>query len=153
MKHKISIRGVTEPDYEQWRYLWDQYNAFYGREGPTALSDAITQSTWRRFFASNEPVYCLVAEHGGQLVGLAHYIFHRNTITIEDTCYLQDLFCDPKTRGVGVGEKLLNAFNERAKRAGALGGYWHTHVSNKTAMKLYDKMAENTEFVVYRKTV
>ena len=39
-----------------------------------------------------EPVRALVAETGGQLVGLVHYLFHRSTTLIEDTCYLQDLF-------------------------------------------------------------
>ncbi len=153
MERTISIRDVSELDYEQWGSLWSQYNAFYGRKGPTALSEDIVLATWRRFFDPNEQVFCLVAEHGERLVGLAHYIFHRNTITIEDTCYLQDLFSDSEMRGMGIGQKLVGAFYERAKRAGARGVYWHTHLSNKTAMKLYDKMAINTEFVVYRSSI
>ncbi|WP_106746766.1 GNAT family N-acetyltransferase [Yoonia maritima] len=153
MAQAISIRDVTKSDYDQWRSLWGQYNAFYGREGPTALSDAIIPSTWRRFFDPNEQVFCLVAESGGNLVGLAHYIFHRNTITIENTCYLQDLFSDSKMRGLGIGRQLVTEFYERARLAGTRGVYWHTHSSNQTAMKLYDKMAENTEFVVYRRSL
>ncbi|PRY77575.1 ribosomal protein S18 acetylase RimI-like enzyme [Yoonia maritima] len=153
MEHAISIRDVAETDYDQWRSLWGQYNAFYGREGPTALSDAIIKSTWRRFFDPNEQVFCLVAEQAGNLVGLAHYIFHRNTITIENTCYLQDLFSDSKMRGLGIGRQLVTEFYERARLAGTRGVYWHTHASNQTAMKLYDRMAENTEFVVYRSSL
>ena len=153
MEHAISIRDASELDYDQWRSLWDQYNAFYGREGPTALSEDIVLSTWRRFFDPNEQVFCLVAESGGKIVGLAHYIFHRNTITIEDTCYLQDLFTDTEIRGMGIGQKLVSGFYERAKLAGTRGVYWHTHSSNQTAMKLYDKVAVNTEFVVYRNSL
>jgi len=150
LEHTITIRDASERDYEQWVSLWAQYNAFYGREGPTALSEDIVLSTWRRLFDPNEQVFCLVAEYGGRLVGLAHYIFHRNTITIEDTCYLQDLFAEPGMRGMGIGQKLMSAFYERANQAGTRGVYWHTHATNKTAMKLYDKIAANTEFVVYR---
>ena len=28
--------------------MWDGYNAFYGRSGPTALSPEITAMTWAR---------------------------------------------------------------------------------------------------------
>jgi hypothetical protein len=36
-------------------------------------------------------------------------------------------------------------------RAGARRVYWQTHETNATAMKLYDKVAEKSGFVVYRK--
>jgi GNAT superfamily N-acetyltransferase len=153
VKNAIIIRPVSEIDHSQWRNLWDQYNEFYGRAGPTALSENIVQSTWQRLLDPSEPVHCLVAEHNGWLVGLAHYIFHRNTITIENTCYLQDVFSDPSLRGQGIGRKLILAFYERANQAGTVGVYWHTHSSNKTAMALYDKVARNTEFFVYRHNV
>ena len=153
MKNAIIIRPLSEIDHSQWRNLWDQYNEFYGRAGPTALSENIVQSTWQRLLDPSEPVHCLVAEHNGRLVGLAHYIFHRNTITIENTCYLQDVFSDPSLRGQGIGRKLISAFYEQANQAGTVGVYWHTHSSNKTAMALYDKVARNTEFFVYRHNV
>ena len=52
---------------------------------------------------AGEPVYALVAEIEGRIVGLTHYIFHRNTTRIELTCYLQDLFTLPSERGKGIG--------------------------------------------------
>lgn len=153
MGNNFNIRGVTEQDFKHWRLLWDQYNEFYGRTGPTALCEDVVLSTWRRFLDPDEPVHCVVAEFEGRLVGLAHYIFHRNTITIEDTCYLQDVFSEPALRGKGVGRELVSAFYERASQAGTTGVYWHTHSSNQTAMRLYDKVATNTGFVVYRHLV
>lgn len=153
MENAILIRDVSASDYGQWRALWDQYNEFYGRSGATALSEDIVQSTWQRFLEPSEPVHCLMAEYEGRLVGLAHFIFHRNTITIENTCYLQDVFSSPSLRGKGVGKKLISAFYDHAKQAGTIGVYWHTHSSNETAMKLYDKVAKNTDFVVYRHAV
>lgn len=153
MESTISIRDASGADYDQWRPLWNQYNEFYGRKGETSLSEDIVQSTWLRFFDPDEPVHCLVAECDQQIVGLAHYIFHRNTITIENTCYLQDLFSTPALRGKGIGRKLIVEFYERAKQAGTVGVYWHTHSSNQTAMRLYDGIAKNTDFVVYRKTL
>ena len=108
MPDDLAIRFVTRQDYDQWLALWDGYNAFYGRSGATALSPEITAMTWARFFDAHEPVHGLVAESGGQLVGLTHYLFHRSTTAIEPVCYLQDLFTDETARGKGVGKALIN---------------------------------------------
>ena len=144
------IRFATKADYDQWRPLWDGYNAFYGRSGATALPDEITQTTWARFFDPAEPLHCFVAEQDGKLVGLAHYMFHRSMIAIEPICYLQDLFTMPATRGQGVGRALLDAVAKEAKAAKSSRLYWHTHQTNTTAQALYDKLAEKTGFIVYK---
>ena len=146
-----SIRPVTRADFPQWLPLWLGYNQFYGRSGDTALPDEITQMTWGRFFDAYEPMHALVAEDGGELIGLGHYLFHRNTISIPPTCYLQDLFTAESARGKGVGRKLIEAVYEQAKLAGCPRVYWHTHQTNATAMQLYDKVAQHSGFVVYRK--
>jgi GNAT superfamily N-acetyltransferase len=151
MPGDVSIRAVTRQDYEQWLPLWDGYNAFYGRAGATALAPAITAMTWARFFDAYEPVHGLVAERSGKLLGLTHYLFHRSTTSIEPTCYLQDLFTNEAARGKGVGRALIAGVYEQAKRAGSSRVYWQTHETNHTAMQLYDKVADRSGFVVYRK--
>ncbi|MDR3388294.1 MAG: GNAT family N-acetyltransferase [Rudaea sp.] len=107
--------------------------------------------TWSRFFDAYEPMHALVAEESGRLLGLAHYLFHRSTIQIAPTCYLQDLFTVEQARGKGVGRALVNAVYEWALAAAAPRVYWQTHETNGVAMQLYDKVAERSGFVVYRK--
>ena len=109
MSDHLTVRFVTRQDYDRWLPLWDGYNAFYGRSGATALSPDITRMTWARFFDAYEPVHGLVAESRGELLGLTHYLFHRSTIAIEPTCYLQDLFTSEAARGKGVGKALIQA--------------------------------------------
>lgn len=138
-------------DFAQWKPLWDGYNAFYGRKDETALPEEITQMTWSRFFDAYEPVHALVADHGGELLGLVHFLFHRSTISIAPTCYLQDLFTLESARGKGVGSSLIAEVYQRARQAGSSRVYWLTHETNDIAMKLYDKVAEKSGFVVYRK--
>ena len=147
----LVVRPVAPTDFDGWKPLWDGYNAFYGREGPTALADEVTRSTWSRFFDAYEPVHGLVAETSAGLVGLVHYIFHRSTLHIPPICYLQDLFAAPGVRGTGVGRALIESVYERAKAAGAGRVYWHTHETNAVAMRLYDRVADRSGFVVYRK--
>ncbi|MEN3346606.1 MAG: hypothetical protein V7632_241 [Bradyrhizobium sp.] len=151
MSDDVTIRFVTRGDYAQWLPLWDGYNAFYGRSGPTALAAEITAVTWARFFDAYEPMHALVADSGGRLLGLTHYLFHRSTIAIAPNCYLQDLFTTEAARGKGVGRALINGVYTQAKLAGLSRVYWQTHETNHTAMQLYDKVAEKPGFVIYRK--
>lgn len=147
----LTIRPVRESDFAAWRSLWDGYNTFYGRSGPTALAGDITAMTWSRFFDAYEPVHALVAESGGKLVGLTHYLFHRSTTRIVPVCYLQDLFTAGSVRGRGVGKALIEAVYDKARAAGCNRVYWQTHETNATAMRLYDRVAEKSGFVIYAK--
>jgi GNAT superfamily N-acetyltransferase len=151
MPSTLIIRAAARQDYERWLPLWDGYNAFYGRSGPTRLPQAVTDVTWSRFFDADEPVHALIAEQDGELLGLAHYLFHRTTTAIAPLCYLNDLFTAEAARGKGVGGALIEAVYAEARRMGAARVYWLTHESNATAQALYDKMAEKSGFIVYRK--
>ena len=133
--------------------MWEGYNAFYGREGPTALSPEITEATWHRFFDPDEPMHILVAEQDGQLIGLAHFLFHRSTTAIAPTCYLQDLFTSEAARGRGVATALVEAAANAAKAQGSQRIYWQTHETNDRARKLYDRIAERSGFIIYRKSL
>ena len=147
MSQRLTVRPVASSDLAQWEALWKGYNTFYQRTVPAE----ITRVTWSRFFDADEPVHALVAEKDGRLLGLVHYLFHRSTDLIGPTCYLQDLFTAEEARGQGVGRVLIEAVYERAKAAGSPLVYWQTHETNLTAMALYDKVAERSGFLVYRK--
>ncbi len=150
-KRPIAIRDVARADFDRWLPLWNGYNAFYGRTGPSALPPDVTATTWDRFFDAGEPVHALVAERDGTLLGLVHYLFHRNTIMVQPVCYLQDLFTDAAVRGQGVGRALIEAVYQRARAAGSPRVYWHTQATNATARRLYDAVAVDSGFIVYRK--
>lgn len=144
-----SVRPLAPEDYAAWRPLWDGYNAFYGRHGETALPEHITHVTWRRFFDPAEPVFALVADDEGTVVGLAHYLFHRSMTKIEPVCYLSDLFTNPELRGKGIGRALIEGVCAAAKAAGVPRVYWQTHETNAAGRLLYDKVARHHGFIVY----
>jgi GNAT superfamily N-acetyltransferase len=145
------VRALRPEDRAQWGVLWDGYNAFYERVGPTALPPEMTATTFARFLDPAEPMHALVAEDGDRLVGLAHCIFHRNTTMQGMVCYLQDLFAAPDMRGRGIGRALIEAVYADAKTAGIRRVYWGTHVENATARRLYDRLATHYGFIIYRK--
>jgi GNAT superfamily N-acetyltransferase len=151
MNEKLYVRDLRQDDFAKWKPLWDGYNAFYGRKEETALPENITTMTWARFFDGYEPIHALVAEREGQLLGLVHYLFHRSTTVLNSNCYLQDLFTVEAARGKGVGRALIEEVYRRAKAAGCPKVYWQTQQTNETAMKLYDKIAAKSGFIVYDK--
>lgn len=149
MQDPVTVRPIEHADLDAWRPLWDGYNTFYGCQGDTALAPAITQMTWQRFFDPGEPVFALVAQSQGRLLGLCHYLFHRSTTRIEPTCYLQDLFTAEDARGHGVGRALIEGVYAAAQAAGVKRVYWQTHESNAAGRRLYDKVAHHAGFIVY----
>jgi GNAT superfamily N-acetyltransferase len=142
------IRPVRDSDHAQWLPLWQGYQDFYR----VKLTPQVTESNWNRFFDPEEPVHCLVAERAGKLVGLAHYLIHRSTWSVENICYLNDLFVDPSGRRSGVARKLIEAVYAAADKAGAAKVYWLTHESNAAARLLYDQVAQYGGFIRYTRS-
>lgn len=149
----LIVRPAVRADHDQWLPLWDGYNEFYGRSGATALAPEITAATWERFFDPYEPMFALVAEQDGALLGLTHYLFHRSTTSLLPSLYLQDLFTHTEARGKGVGRALIDAVCEAARERSIPRIYWMTYETNETAMALYDRVAEKSGAIVYRKQV
>lgn len=146
----LTIRSIAREDRAQWEPLWDGYNAFYGREGPTALDPHITDTTWARFFDPYEPMHAIAAEEEGKLIGVSHYLLHRSTTSIGPSLYVQDIFTAPEARGKGVATAMIEAIYRDAETMGAGRVYWQTHETNVTAQRLYDRLAERSGFIVYR---
>jgi len=146
----MKIRMAEKRDFAQWLPLWRGYQAFYKVD----LGDAVTQATWQRFHDPAEPMHCAVAEaDDGRLVGIVHYIFHRSCWMLNDSCYLQDLFAAPEVRGTGVGRALIEHVYAAAAKAKSTRVWWLTHESNQPAMLLYDRIADKSGFVQYRKAI
>jgi GNAT superfamily N-acetyltransferase len=145
------VRPIAPGDHARWLPLWQGYNRFYGRHGASALPEEITAATWARFHDPAEPVHALVAEGEGRLLGLAHYLYHRSTTLLGPICYLQDLYTDEAARGRGVARALIEAVYAAARAAGSARVYWQTHETNAAARRLYDRVAERSGFIVYRR--
>ena len=145
----VTIRAATAADYEVWLPLWRGYQTFY----KTNIPEATTEVTWQRLLDPAEPMHVALAVAAGAVVGLVHYIEHRSCWTTGNYMYLQDLFVNPEVRGQGLGRALIEHVYAEAAARGCARVWWLTHESNTDAMVLYDRVADKSGFVQYRKVL
>lgn len=145
--HAVKIKSIDNTHFDNWLALWNGYQRFYEVDIP----ESVTLKTWARLLDPTEPMHAALAMVGEQALGLVHSVYHRSTWTAEDYCYLQDLFVADGARGSGIGRALIEHVHADARRRGASRVYWLTHESNHDARQLYDRIAERSGFIHYRK--
>lgn len=145
----LVIRPVARADEADWRRLWHGYLAYY----ETELPEDVYASTFARILSNMPGEYRgFLAVLDGRAIGLTHFLFHRTCWSVQDTCYLQDLFADPDVRGTGVGRALIEAVYAAADAHGAGSVYWMTQDFNHTARRLYDRIGVKTPFIEYNRS-
>src|SRR4051812_30836104 len=143
------IRPLEHQDHSAWLPLWRGYQAFYEIDRAPHVSEV----TWARLLDPAEPAAGALAWIGATAVGLVHHIRHRSCWTVGDYCYLQDLFVASTVRGSGIGRKLIEHVYATATRDGCARVYWLTHETNTAAIGLYDRVAERSGFIQYRRSL
>ncbi|WP_445115219.1 GNAT family N-acetyltransferase [Acinetobacter sp. WZC-1] len=143
----IQIIPIATCSYTEWLTLWQAYLSFY----QTALSEQQSLLNWQRLTSQEYPEMSgYMIRQDNQMVGFVHLISHASTWTTRPYCYLQDLFIDEKYRNQGLARKLIEhsyaVCSEHFDRV-----YWLTHESNLTAQLLYDRIADKTGFIQYKK--
>jgi len=139
----IDVAPLRAEDRAAWEVLARGYKAFY--RSPTTDEEYAT--AWKRLLA-RDGVSGLGAKINGQLVGIAHYLFHASAWA-QTVCYLQDLFTSPALRSKGVGRALIEAVAVEARVRGAARYYWLTQDHNAVARRLYDKVGKHNGFIRY----
>lgn len=143
----ITIDPLRSADFEAWHPLWRGYQTFY----KTDIAAETTHLSFARLLDEAEPMFGALAWQDDRAVGMVHWLLHRSTWTVGPYCYLQDLFVDPATRGIGIGRQLIAHVSADAASRQCSRVYWLTHETNTDAMQLYDRVAERSGFVQYRK--
>jgi GNAT superfamily N-acetyltransferase len=141
------LRDPLPADEPAWRELWAGYNAFY----ETSVPEPVTARTWQRLLDPASPIFGRLAVVKGEVAGFCNCVLHEGTWVAAPTCYLEDLFVEPRFRGHGLGRMLIADLVEGAKTKGWSRLYWHTRQSN-PARRLYDEFTQADDFVRYRLT-
>jgi len=143
---ELEFRSVQDSDYSAWLPLWMDYVGPYAATIPSA-QHALTFS---RLCAADFNLWGLLAFHNHRAVGLAHFQWQHSSFSAAPSCYLEDLFVSPAARGQGVARKLIDELRRLAYGHGAQSIHWKTREDNIAARRLYDSLAERTNYVTYR---
>jgi GNAT superfamily N-acetyltransferase len=141
----VVVRAVEPRDGDAWRRLFRDYGVFY----ETSFDDQQLDHVWGLLTTAGSGVDALVAEVGGEVVGIAHYRSHPDTFSTGRDWYLDDLFTDPSARGAGVASALIEHLKELARATGPGTLRWITAEDNATAQRVYDRLAKRTTWVTY----
>ena len=145
----IEVVALEPKHRDGWLAMWAGYLTFYKED----LPDAQTELTWQRLLDPSFNLNGFVAVREGEVVGLTKYSWTNSTWDEHPNIYLEDLFVDEKLRGAGIGRLLIDAVTHVAHARGSKRVHWITHNTNATARKLYDQVAELSEFVMYDRAV
>lgn len=109
--------------------------ATYERE-PDAVQ-ATEASLTHSLFADDAHVWAHIAEHEGQVIGIAIWFLNYSTWTGRPGIYLEDLFVDEAARGLGAGRALFKALAAEAEKLGCARIDWAVLDWNEPAMDFY----------------
>ena len=138
----MKIRAVTSDDFPQWLALWNANNL-------GQVNEAVTTQTWMRILDADAPVHALVTEDKGNLVGLVQYVVHPTTGSINDVCYMQDVFVAPERRKQGIARKMVTALGRIGSREKWARIYWLAESDNEAAQALYRDLGQKLDFTLH----
>jgi GNAT superfamily N-acetyltransferase len=145
MTPDVAVRAVEPADREAWAPLFAAYREFYELEEEPEVVDRV----WGWLLDPAHELNALVAVVDGEVVGFAHHRFYVRPSEGGCGLFLDDLFTVPAVRGRGVARALINRLTDLARERGCEKVRWVTAPDNLTAQRLYDDLAERTDWLTY----
>ena len=141
-----AVRLLREEDRPDWERLYEGYAAFY----KVTQTPEMRQTVWSWIMDPSKEVEGLAAlDEAGTLHGIAHFRPFARPLSATVGGFLDDLFVDPRTRGLGVADALLNRLKEEGLRREWSVIRWITAEDNYRARAVYDRLAERTKWITY----
>ncbi len=91
----------------------------------------------------------LVADDGGELVGLCTAYLELRSIRFGQRCWVEDLAVDPRRRSQGIGERLLQSARDWARERGATHLELDTGRDRTDAQRFYERQAPAWDGINY----
>jgi GNAT superfamily N-acetyltransferase len=143
---RIAVRPLRDEDRPDWERLYEGYAAFY----KVAHTSEMRQRVWSWIMNPSMEVEGLAAiNDDGMLVGIAHFRPFARPLSATVGGFLDDLFVEPRARGLGVADALISRLKEEGQRRGWSVIRWITAEDNYRARTVYDRLAERTRWVTY----
>ncbi len=145
MTAAVVVRPVEAADHDVWAVLFAAYREFYELEE----EPEVVERVWGWLQDPGHEEHALVALVDGDVVGFAHHRLYSRPSEGATGLFLDDLFTLPQVRGRGVGRALITRLSELAREHGAAKVRWVTAPDNTVAQRLYDDLADRTDWLTY----
>jgi len=149
MESELSIRPAKESDTKTILFFIKEL-ANYERapEEVVATENSIRES----MFGERKYAYGLIAEQDGKPLGFAVYFFNYSTWLGRPGLYLEDLYVNPESRGLGIGRALLKRVAQIAVERNCSRFEWSVLDWNEPSIKFYEKIGAVAlkEWVLFR---
>jgi GNAT superfamily N-acetyltransferase len=143
----VRIEPISPPQFEALLPMIAAYQRFYE---VAEIDDERNREFFSRFLDPSDDGMLLGAWRGEELVGYACLYWHFSSLVAAETVLMNDLYVDEAARGEGVGQALIEASAEIARKRGAHSLEWSTAPDNDTAQRLYDSTgARRTSWIEY----
>lgn len=142
----MTIRTPGELDRPAWEALYKCYATYYGMP----ISEATLETVWSWIQEGSRLKGRIVVNEEGQAVGLMHFRAMPSPLRGAEAGFLDDLFVAPEHRGSGAVLALISALKEEACHHGWPFVRWITRDNNYRARAVYDRTAEQTDWVTYQ---
>ena len=131
----MEIRKAVEADIPNLLPLMRELAEFEKYAESFAVTEAVLRE--RGFRRSPPEFHCLVAEKGGELVGLLVYYFVPFTYRAKPNLIIKELYIAKQHRSRGVGKLLMQAVAKEAARSGCGMIKWWVAKWNKRGIEFY----------------
>ncbi len=146
---KIIIRKAIEADSEKIWVLMKALAVFEHYEDSFAITpEVVIKSGFRKV---PPDFYCIVAEAQSRIAGILVYYFLPYTAGNRPAVYMKELYVDDHYRGQKIGEMLMNALREEAKKYECTQIKWTVAPWNEGGKRFYERLGakENTDWLNY----
>lgn len=142
----IMIKTLDESNRPAWEELYKGYADFYGMP----MTDATLETVWGWVQAGVHLQGRIALNEAGEFVGLMHFRGMPSPLRGAEVGFLDDLYVAPEHRGSGAVNAMLSALKEEARVHDWPFVRWITREKNYRARTVYDRNAEQTDWILYQ---
>jgi ribosomal protein S18 acetylase RimI-like enzyme len=132
----IRVRPARPEDVAR---VWELLRGLADYEKLTAFVTGTPDLLHAALFGGAARAECLVAEHGGRLVGYALYYPVFGSFRARWRMWLEDLYVEPELRGSGAGARMLAELARIALARGYYAVDWEVLDWNQPAIGFYQR--------------
>ena len=137
MQPTVTIRFAEVTDLDNLVHLC-KLHAIY--EKCDYSSNSKKNQLQQHLFTNSPSLYCLVVPHEDTLIGYATYMKQFSTWDAEFYIYMDCLFITEESRGLGIGDCMMQRIKTETEKLGCKTIQWQTPEFNTGAIRFYDRI-------------